>query len=441
MSNRYVVMAVMLFQVGVSSAQSRAKFIDEAGIFSSEVYSLTEVMFHDVVNPPAAARFYSYAMLSAYQIASERSPTLITPAQLIKDFPQVQKPTDPLIDISFSATYAMLETGRLMIPSGGSLQGKQEDLFAAYRKAGYKKKVLEVSAAYARVIAQAVVAFSKRDGYLSLSKLRRYQPQETDSTWYPTPPEYMAAVEPNWKTVRTFLTDSCNQFSPAPPTAFNPKKGSNFYMLMNEVYETVVHLNEEQKNIARYWDCNPFANFYVGHVSVAIKKISPGGHWMNITGIACRAAQIPFDKTVQTHAMVAMGLHDSFVSCWSAKYQSDRIRPKSAVNRYIDERWEPFLETPPFPEYTSGHSVISTTSAELLTYFIGENFSFTDNTEVFFGLPERKFSSFRAAAEEAAISRLYGGIHFRDAIEQGQLQGKRISMHIIEKLKQGYALK
>jgi len=155
---------------------------------------------------------------------------------------------------------------------------------------------------------------------------------------------------------------------------------------------------------------------------------------MGITGIACRQAQADFERTVRAHVLVALTLHDAFLSCWEAKYQYDRIRPESAINKHVDASWRPLLQTPPFPEYTSGHSVISTASAEILTHLFGDSFTFTDTSEMYFGLPARTFHSFRDAAAEAAVSRLYGGIHFRDAIEAGVQQGKSISLYILQKI-------
>jgi hypothetical protein len=201
------------------------------------------------------------------------------------------------------------------------------------------------------------------------------------------------------------------------------------------VYETGKSLNEEQKLIANFWDCNPFKVEFTGHMAIGVKKISPGGHWIGITGIASEKAKLNFAETAYIHALMGMTLHDSFVSCWKAKYETNRIRPETVINQQIDRSWKPLLQTPPFPEYTSGHSVISSASAEILTGYFGSNFSFLDSSEVYFGLPERAFSSFYQAADEASISRLYGGIHFRDAIENGVLQGKKIGKHILEKIK------
>ena len=178
---------------------------------------------------------------------------------------------------------------------------------------------------------------------------------------------------------------------------------------------------------------NPFALQQIGHLEFGIKKISPGGHWVGITGIACRKQKLPLAKTAYAHALVSVGIADAFISCWSNKYKYNRVRPVTAIRKLVDRNWAPLLQTPPFPEYTSGHSVISTAAATILTHLFGENFSFTDNTEEEFGLPARKFSSFADASKEAAISRLYGGIHFRDAIENGVKEGEQIGKFVVSR--------
>ncbi|NBO49007.1 MAG: phosphatase PAP2 family protein, partial [Chitinophagia bacterium] len=165
------------------------------------------------------------------------------------------------------------------------------------------------------------------------------------------------------------------------------------------------------------------------------KKISPGGHWMNIASIVSLHQNIPFRKMIQILSFESLTLYDAFIVCWNEKFKTDRARPETIINKFIDVKWQPILQTPPFPEYTSGHSVISSASAELLSFLIGENISYTDDSEVIFELAPRKYNSFREAANEASISRLYGGIHFRDAIENGQEQGKKVGLYFIEKLK------
>ena len=133
------------------------------------------------------------------------------------------------------------------------------------------------------------------------------------------------------------------------------------------------------------------------------------------------------------HTLVSIGLMDAFICCWDEKYRSNRIRPETAIRNIIDQSWQPFLQTPPFPEYLSGHSTISASSSTILTHFFGDNFSYTDTIEVSFGLPARRFSSFKHAANEAAISRFYGGIHFMDAVDNGLEVGEKVGRRVIEK--------
>ena len=282
-----------------------------------------------------------------------------------------------------------------------------------------------------------VVAFSKGDRYNLLSAHLRYTPLKKDSSWYPTPPTYMEAVEPNWRIIRPMIIDSSDQFMPPPLTPFSTDTASAFYHLVQEVYRISKDTGSAgvyEKTIAGFWDCNPFNVVTSGHMMIGLKKISPGGHWMNIAAIAAGAAGLDFDQTIEVQTLVASTLMDAFISCWDAKYKSNRIRPETYINRYIDARWQPFLQTPPFPEYTSGHSVISTASAEVLTYLFGERFDYTDSTEELWDIHPRSFHSFREAAAEAAISRLYGGIHYRDGVVSGQVQGKTVGTYIITQL-------
>ncbi len=407
---------------------------DESERLRQYVFSLTKVMYHDVVNPPAAARFYAYCMLTAYEIQYQANKQLPAFQKNFKGYPAIDLQTDrTTANIPFATLYGLLETGKSILPSGYLLEEDQRQLIEAY-KAKLSQAAIDSSIAFARQISRSIMQYSRQDGYFKLSTLQRYSIKGKDSTWRPTPPEYMAAVEPNWRTIRTFFLDSARQFQSLPAVSFDASRGSSFYKLANEVYETVNTLSVEQKLIANYWDCNPFAVQFAGHMSVGLKKISPGGHWMSITGIVSKQANLDLAKTAMLYAIVACSLHDAFIVCWDEKFRSNRLRPETAINRIIDEKWKPLLQTPPFPEYTSGHSVISTTTADLLTHFLGDDFVFTDTTETYIGLPSRQFTSFRQAADEACISRLYGGIHFRDAIENGREQGRRISAYIISRL-------
>jgi hypothetical protein len=214
-------------------------------------------------------------------------------------------------------------------------------------------------------------------------------------------------------------------------------KQSDFYQEVMEVYEVGRNLNEEQLEIAKFWDCNPYVSHHQGHVMFATKKITPGGHWIGITDITTRKAGADFAATVEAYTLVSIALIDAFISCWDEKYRSELIRPETVINKYIDEDWLPVLQTPPFPEYTSGHSVISSAAATVLTKLFGEPFHFEDTTELEFGLTSRSFESFFQASEEAAMSRLYGGIHYMPACQNGIVQGKAIGKFVITNLTTG----
>ncbi|MBS1660685.1 MAG: vanadium-dependent haloperoxidase [Bacteroidetes bacterium] len=401
------------------------------------VFSITMVMVHDVVNPPAASRYYTYIMLGAYDIVARHNPTLVKPGVLVRKFPETTA-DGANYDYRVAAIWSILETGRLMLPSGYRLEEEQKKFMQLLKKQKIPQAVIDKSLAAGKEATTRVINFSKGDNYGLLSARRRYNPLRKDSTWYPTPPAYIEAVEPNWRIIRPVLIDSCDQFPPQPLARFSTDTTSAFYALAKEVYIVSKDTGAKsmyERTIAGFWDCNPFAVTTSGHMMIGLKKISPGGHWMDITGIAAGVTRLDFDHTVLAQTLVAATLMDAFICCWDEKYKSNRIRPESYINRYIDPKWTPYLQTPPFPEYTSGHSVISTAAAEVLTYLFGPKLDYRDNSEELFDITPRTFHSFREAAEEAAISRLYGGIHYRDGVVNGQIMGRAIGEYIVKKLK------
>jgi hypothetical protein len=295
--------------------------------------------------------------------------------------------------------------------------------------------MIDSSKSYAKFISKKILAYAKADGYRKISNYPRYKLKRTPGSWDLTPPAYMLPVEPYFNTVRTFTLDSAAQFVPDPPIPFSTDKNSLFYKYLQLSYAKSGNgLKQEEKDIANFWDCNPFAVQNDGHMLIGLKKISPGAHWMGIANIACRQTKAGFSKAMEVNAVVAVGLTDAFICCWDDKYRTNRIRPETAIRQYIDPHWKPLLQTPPFPEYISGHSVVSSTSAVILTHYFGDNFKYTDSVEVSYGVPPRHFSSFTQAAKEAAISRFWGGIHFMDAIDNGIIQGNKIGKRVIAKL-------
>lgn len=391
---------------------------------------MTDLMVHDITNPPLAGRFYAYACLSGYEVmasGSEKNPSF---SGFLNGLDPLAQPDYESPSLPMSAIYAMTFTAGAMQPSGTEMEAFQQSFADSCRNWGYSDQEISNAKDYGEFISRQILEYANEDRYREISNYPRYQPASGEGKWYPTPPGYFAPVEPYFNSIRPFVLAKSDQFKPKPPVPFSSNPDSEFYALMREVYE--LEMNKEQREIAAFWDCNPFALEETGHLMVGIKQISPGGHWMGITDIACQKAGLPFEETMKINSLVALGLMDGFISCWDEKYRSDRIRPETAIRKLLDPSYKPMLQTPPFPEYLSGHSTISTTSAVILSHFFGDRFSYTDTVEEKYGLGTRSYDSFLQASEEASISRLYGGIHFMDAITRGQDQGKKVGEWILK---------
>ncbi|MGB5928205.1 MAG: vanadium-dependent haloperoxidase, partial [Cyclobacteriaceae bacterium] len=371
---------------------------------------LTDVIVHDIFSPPVASRIYAYATVGAYEVLAQHDSAFIPLSGQLQGLEPLPQP-EASVNHKVVAVDAFLRIGEKLIFSEDKIKEYREGWYAELRKEGISERILENSLVHSQTVTDHVKAWADEDMYKETRTYQRHPIGTEDCEWQHTPPAYMEAIEPHWNKIRTFVLDSAGQFKPDPPTDFSLDKGAPFYKEIMQVYETGRDLTEEQKEIASFWDCNPYVMNVRGHVMFATKKITPGGHWMGITKIACQKDDASLMRSAEAYALTSVALADGFISCWDEKYRSNLIRPETVINRHIDEDWTPLLQTPPFPEYPSGHSVISTAAAEMLTSLFGENFDFTDSTEADFGLPARDFTSFRQASEEAAMSRLYGGIH------------------------------
>ncbi|MBD0377693.1 MAG: haloperoxidase, partial [Flavisolibacter sp.] len=319
---------------------------------SKVITKMTDIMVHDVTNPPLASRFFSYACLAGYEIVAQNDAQFKSMQGVLNDYPILKKP-DTIQGYSYqlAALLAMMETAKKMQPSGKLFDEFEQQFLDSCAQAGISEEEIDHSKKYALAISRQILAYAKGDKYNRISNYPRYTPVKEEGAWYPTPPAYMAAVEPYFMTIRPFTLDSCTQFKPVPPVAFSTDKNSDFYRLMLLNYKE--SLPEEHRLIAAYWDCNPFAVQDNGHLLVGLKKISPGAHWLGITGAACKKSGKSFNEAMQIFTTVSIGLMDGFICCWDEKYRSNRIRPETAIRRYLDPNWTPLLQTPPFPEYLS----------------------------------------------------------------------------------------
>lgn len=436
MKNR-IIAALLGMALVYASCHQQAPVKEQLGPadISHVLTAMTDIMVHDITNPPLAARFFAYTCLSGYEVLAQNDSSIRSMHGLLAQYPDLKRP-DSLqgYAVQLSALLAMLETAKKMQPSGKQLEVYEQHLLDSCKGIGYSETQLAQSKRYAQAISKAILAYAKADRYNKISNFPRYTPVEAAGHWFPTPPAFLPAVEPYFKTIRPFVMDSSGQCKPAPPTAFAPAKNTPFYQLMQEDYKEGMALPAEHRVIAAFWDCNPFAVEDDGHLQMGLKKISPGAHWLGITGIACINGKKSFTESMRIYTSVAIGLTDAFICCWDEKFRSNRIRPETAIRKYIDPSWRPLLQTPPFPEYPSGHSVISAAAAAILTHYFGDHFAYTDSVEVSYGLPPRAFHSFQQAAEEAAISRVYGGIHFTDAASNGLVAGHAVGELVAARL-------
>jgi hypothetical protein len=403
-------------------------------LLENTLSKLTEIIVYDIFSPPVASRIYAYSSIAGYEAIRHGHPEYPSLAGTIRELKEVPPATSDLVNYDIAGVIAFANVGRTLIFSEPKMDEFIAELKMKYAKAGVPKKVLDQSIAYGLTVKDHIMEWAKHDNYSQTRTFPKFDIRDEEGRWQPTPPDYMEGIEPHWNDIRPLIIDSAQQFTPPLPTKYDMNENSAFFKEAMHVYETGKNLDEERTGIAQFWDCNPYVSHHKGHVMFATKKITPGGHWMGISQIAARKDNADIMKTAKTFVYTSVALFDGFISCWDEKYRSNLIRPETVINKHIDENWTPLLQTPPFPEYTSGHSVISSAAAVALTSIYGDGFYFEDNVEVPFGLPMRSFKSFLDASSEAAISRLYGGIHYMPAIENGVAQGKKLGAFVVERL-------
>jgi hypothetical protein len=427
--------ASLLQGCGYARADYRAD-APKSDLLHAAMGQLTNVIVYDIFSPPQASRVYAYATIAAYETLRQGDSTYRTLAGQVNGLTSVPAPDSGVeYYLPLAGIHAFMTVGRALTFSRGRMDSLRTAMDERFRRMGVRGDVFDSSVAYGERVAQYVLAWASKDQFPQTRGYAKYTVTTEVGRWVPTPPAYMDAVEPNWPRLRPFVMDSSSQFRPNPPHAYDMTVGSPFYLQVKEVFETGKHLTPEQRAIAAFWDCNPYVMHVQGHAMFATKKVTPGGHWMGIVGIAAEKAGADLTQSAEAYARTAIALADGFISAWDEKYRSNLIRPETVINASFDEAWTPLLQTPPFPEYTSGHSVISNAAAAVLTDQFGDNFAFRDTTEVAYGLPARSFTSFNAAAAEAAISRLYAGIHYRMAIEEGSTQGRRVGENVVRRIR------
>lgn len=392
-------------------------------------------LFYDVVkaenfSPPVAARAYGIASVTLYQAVVPGSPhhkSLVGQLNDLSSLPQPRRNKKyhwPMVVNS-----AMAATLRQLFPSAsaGSLAAiaDLEQHFASEFQSDISPPISTRSIAQGQVIADAVFDWAATDGYATLNNCP-FTPPSGPDLWVPTPPAFAPnPLQPCWGQLEPLVLRSGAECAPPSHPPYSEDPASQFFRDAQEVYITGNTLTAEQRTIARYWADGSGATG------------TPAGHWIAVVGQVAATDNLSLAAAAEAYARVGIAVADAFIACWNTKYHYNLLRPVTYIRHLFDPVWSSAIGTPPFPEYPSGHSVQSGAAATVLTDLFGRK-AFTDTTHVDHGLvpplDPRSFNSFTEAAEEAAISRLYGGIHFRPAIELGIQQGVCIGQAIINRV-------
>ena len=371
-------------------------------------------------SPPVAARAFAYMGVAGYEAAAVGT----TLAGQLHDLTPVPAREAADYDEALVQHGVLAEAVRTFFgntgPSGQRAMAAMQEKMEARLRQGVPVDVANRSLDYGTAVAKHIEAWSLNDGGAVVENMgfpMQWTLQQGPEHWVPTSSlvQQQAPLLPDWSKNRTFAMVNGLSCQLIAPPAYSEDPNSQFYKEAMEVYEASQVLTDEQQVIARFWSDDPMLS------------PTPPGHWVSVTLEILKRDNVDLAHTVDAMARLGIGLADAFIACWQAKFQYDLVRPVTYINRVIDPKWQPSLITPPFPEYPSGHSTQSGAAAAVLTAVFGENFAFEDATHVEDDIPARPFASFWDAAKEAAISRLYGGIHFRSAIDLGLEQGRCVA--------------
>ena len=372
-------------------------------------------------SPPVASRAFAYIGVTAHEALASGNAGLVSLAGQLNALTPPPARAAGTHDEACVLHAAMAASARLFFantgPTGQRAMIKLEEQLGKTAMAGIAPDVVARSIAYGQAVADHIQAWSLDDGGATIENMgfpREYTTGATPQDWVPTSliRQQQAPLLPGWGRNRPFAMPVPTACGIAPPPAYDETPGSAFHTAALEVVEISRTLTDEQKLIARFWSDDPMLS------------PTPPGHWIAIVLDIAERDALPAEVISSALAQLGVAQADAFIACWATKFEVNLLRPVTYIKRVIDPKWEPLLITPPFPEYPSGHSTQSGAAATVLTHIFGDTFAFDDATHVDEGLPVRSFPSFWAAAEEAAMSRLYGGIHFRFGNEGGLAQGR-----------------
>jgi len=435
---RYILLISFVFSfISCSKYVSNEKVVFGTSDLNYANRTLLEVAMEDGFPPPVASRVYVYPHLAHYITLQRFYPdSLQDITNALNGFQPLLEFNEEMVNAELASLLAFCKIGKKVVFSEFYMDDLADEFIEKARAAKLSNQVIDASINYATQIASHLSRWIDKDNYIQTRTFDRFTSTKLPHNWRETPPDYIEALEPHWYKIRPLVIDSASIFVANPPPVYETSKDSDFYKMVYEVYEESKKLDSLKIATAWFWDDNPNTTIHQGHMIAVIHKISPPGHWLNIIHQITEKENSSLFKTTTAYSFTATAMFDAIISCWNEKFKTDLVRPITYIQEYIDVTWRPVIQTPPFPEYTSGHSAISASAAGVLNSVFGNNYSFTDNTNELFNAGTRTYNSFDEAAWEVSLSRFYGGIHYMIGVQEGNRQGYFIANHILEKFKQ-----
>lgn len=427
---------VGLFLVGCSNSTVIQPTPFGVGDLHQLNWRLLEIAMEDGFPPPIASRVYAYPHIAFYVTMQQFFPDSLQPiAGRLNGLAPIDDVDVKNAHPELTALLSFCKTAKKVVFSEQHVDELTSGILLKAEASGLSAAVIEASKKCSDEITGHIIEWLSKDNYVETRTMDRWTSTKKPGEWIETPPDYGAGMEPNWVKIRPMVINSAGIYSSTPPPPYDPAKESEFYKMVNVVYQQSKELDVEKTAIALYWDDNPNTSEHHGHLVSVIHKISPPGHWLNIISQISRKDNTSLFKATKAYTFTSIAMFDVIISCWYVKYKTNLVRPITYIQENIDPNWTPLIQTPPFPEYTSGHSAISAAAASVLTHMYGDNYAFTDSTEVLFNHPIRHFTSFYDAAWEVSLSRFYAGIHYMNGITEGNKQGKFIGQLVMDSLK------
>lgn len=398
----------------------------DAKYASDWVRTLYRIMSDQQPNPQKCSRTFSYVCVGMYEAVRNGIPNSRSLSGQLNDMPQMPSIVqDSIYDwpIVLAATSQKLtiEVIDTLFTSSEVLVNDMYNTQYNERLAIVGQSVAERSSAYGIAIADKILEWSSTDKYTETRSMVYIIPPRSQNRafWEPLNPGDRP-TEPFWGMIRTMAIPDLQSCIVPFTDRFDSIPGNIYYDEALEVSNIAANLTEEQKNIAVYWNDK-------------IRTGTPPGHWMMIGAGLVSDKNLKLDRAVELYCKLGITVRDCGIVAWKEKYDKNLLRPESYIRDWIRNDFYAYIQTPPFPEYPSGHSTFSGGAAEILTQFFG-SIPFTDRTHIPIGYGERTYNNFYEARDEAGMSRLYGGIHFMHANTNGKTMGKMVAQALLSRI-------